>query len=99
MENEHGRKSSASFTIEIDQRIIKGFLVDQEATIRELAEAGFPRGAVLDRAGKLGFTPDFLRRHHLDPVDVSVRLCLNCDVPFVSMGSQNRLCNRCRKRQ
>lgn len=99
MGSKQGPKSPASFTLEIDQRIITGFLVDQEGTLRELAQAGFTRGAVLDRAGKLGLTGDFLRRHRFDRLDVSVRRCLNCDEAFLSMGFQNRLCNRCRKRQ
>ena len=72
---------------------------NKEATLRELAKAGFPRSVVLERAGKLGLTGDLLKRQHLDRRDVSVRRCLNCDETFLSMGSQNRLCNRCRKRQ
>lgn len=86
------------FTLEIDQRIIKGLLVDQEATLRELAEAGFTRSAVLDRAGKLGLTNDLLKQHRLDRLNISVRQCLNCDGVFLSMGSQNRLCKTCRKK-
>jgi hypothetical protein len=87
------------FTLEIDRRIVEGFLVDQEATLRKLASAGYTRKAVLDRAGKLGLTNDFLRKHRSGAFGVSVRSCLSCDETFVSVGPQNRLCNRCRKRQ
>jgi hypothetical protein len=99
MGGSHDRKSQGSFSLEIDQQIIKGLLVDQEATLRELAKAGFPRSVVLDRAGKLGLTSDLLKMHRLDRLDVSVRRCLNCDEAFLSLGMQNRLCSRCRKRQ
>ena len=100
MGSREGEKSSpASFSLEIDQQIIKGFLVDQETTLRELAKAGFPRSVVLDRAGKLGLTSDLLKRLRLERLDVSVRRCLNCDEAFLSLGMQNRLCSRCRKRQ
>ena len=99
MGSRQSRKSQPSFSLEIDRRIIKGLLVDQEATLRELAKAGFPRSVVLDRAGKLGLTSDLLKRHRLERLDVSVRRCLNCDETFLSLGMQNRLCSRCRKRQ
>jgi len=99
MESKQGQNSPTVFTLEIDQRIVRGFLDNKEATLRELVEAGFTRSAVLDRAGKLGLTGDFLTRHRVNRDDVSVRRCLNCDEVFLSLGLQNRLCNRCRKRQ
>jgi hypothetical protein len=93
------RKRQVSFSFEIDQRIIKGFLVDREATLQDLEKAGFSRQAVLARTEKLGLTGDLLKRHRLVPLDVSARRCLNCDEVFLSIGPQNRLCNACRKRQ
>jgi hypothetical protein len=92
------RKIHGSFSLEIDQRIVKGFLVDREATLCKLEEAGFSRQEVLARAGKLGLTDDLLQRHRLVRRDVSARRCLNCDEVFLSVGPQNRLCNTCRKR-
>lgn len=90
--------NTAVFTPEIDRQIITGFLADKEATLRQLTRAGFNRKRVLDRAGTLGLSSDFLKRHRLSGGDVSVRRCLNCDEEFLSMGRQNRLCNRCRKK-
>jgi hypothetical protein len=94
-----GRGGKTSFTPEIDQRIIDGFLEDQEATLQELAEAGFSREVVLDRAQEIGLSVGFIKRHRSLVVDVSVRRCLSCDEEFLSVGPQNRLCNRCRARQ
>ena len=98
MGDKQDKQGTASFTPEIDDQIIEGFQLDQEATLRQLAKAGFPRGEVLERAGRLGLSNDLLKMHRLSGVVVSSRRCLSCDEAFLSAGPQNRLCNRCRKR-
>ena len=87
------------FTPELDKQILDGFLEDREATLREMAKAGFSRQVVLDRAGKLGLSTDFIKKHRGKGLSVTLRRCLSCDTTFVSAGKQNRLCSRCRKRQ
>lgn len=99
MADKQVKKSTAPFTPEIDRQIIEGFLEDQEATLHNLAKAGFTRQVVLDRAGQLGLSSDFIKKLRSSGVEVLVRRCLNCDEEFLSEGRQNRLCNRCRKRQ
>ena len=93
------QRPSSSFTPEIDKRIIEGFLGDREEMIRDLAQAGFSRRAVLDRATTLGLTRDFLAQCKKGGVDVLVRQCLRCEQRFVSLGPQNRLCRRCLTRK
>jgi hypothetical protein len=92
------QESPPPFTLEIDKQIVEGFLVDQEATLRSLASAGLSRREVLDRASLLGLSNDVIKSHRLSGAVVSVRKCLSCDDVFLSVGPQNRLCNRCRKR-
>lgn len=100
MAGSQGRRGDPpSFSRELDQRIIDGLLDDQEATLRELEESGFPRSVVLDRAGKLGLTGELLRRHRRDRIEITIRRCLNCEETFLSTGMQNRLCSRCRRKQ
>lgn len=98
MGDEQNGRTTPAFTPTIDEQIIEGFQLDQEATLRRLAKAGFPRGAVRDRAGQLGLSNDLLKLHRLSGTVVSSRRCLSCDEAFLSAGPQNRLCNRCRKR-
>lgn len=92
---ESSRQSGARFSLEIDKRIIDGVLGDRETMLRELAEAGFSKKAVLDRASSLGLTRAFISRCQVGAVSAQVRRCLRCEERFVSLGPQNRLCRRC----
>ncbi len=85
-----------SFNPMIDQQILDGFLSDQQALLGRLAEIGFSRKSVLERAKELGITKDLIRQCRIARANLSMRPCLSCDEIFLSLGPQNRLCKRCR---
>ena len=99
MAPEQQRGAPKPFTPMIDQQILDGFLGDQQALLDDLAKMGFCRKSVFKRAGDLGITREIVRQCRIAKVDLSMRRCLSCDVMFLSLGPQNRLCNRCRVKQ
>ena len=90
--------SSVAISPEIDKRIIEGYLTNREEMFEELGRVGFAKQAIIDRAGTLGLSASFVSKSRAGGVNPTVRRCLCCDQSFVSLGPQNRLCNRCRNR-
>jgi len=95
MARNHPNKETMAFTPEIDERILKGFLSDQNSIVEELESEGFIRRAIFKRARDLGFTDQFMEQYRLGSTDVAIRQCLRCNSDFASMGPHNRLCPRC----
>lgn len=94
---DHPREfESPAFTAAIDGCIVRGYLDDRRAMIRELKDKGFSREAILDRARHLGLSTQFLRRCSIGEPKLDLRHCLGCGEGFLSVGIQNRLCPRCR---
>ena len=86
-----------AFTIDVDKRIIEGFIWDKELMMAELKrELGLSKSAIQDRATKLGVTKQFIEQARLTEVKLKGRACLRCDRPFLSQGPWNRLCSKCR---
>jgi hypothetical protein len=85
-----------TFSSEIDRQIIAGFWGDTKAMLRLLADGGFSRQAVLNRAEKIGLTRG--RSSRPESGALLVRECLRCDQVFVAEGHFNRICRRCRGR-
>jgi len=88
-----------AFTTAIDGRIVRGYLANRRAMLRELAGQGFRRSAILQRARELGLTEQFVKWCAIGHPAVALRACLGCGVSFVSVGAHNRLCPRCRHRE
>jgi hypothetical protein len=86
------------WTSGIDQKIIDGFLNDENLAVRELEKAGFPEEEVRERARELGLTKEFVKRCRLSGMRAGMRRCVNCDRLFLSAGPHNRLCPRCPKK-
>ncbi len=89
-------EDDSSFGPAVDKRIIEGFLADQEATLKGLEKAGFPRAAILKRAKTL-FRRQTREQYRLNPPRLSVRPCLGCGDEFLSFGPQHRFCEDCRR--
>lgn len=90
--------AQVEFNSQIDKEIIEGFLSDKNAMLATMTAAGFSKRAIRERAEKLGLTQSLLAQFSAGEVELSVRTCLNCDEPFISVGVFNRLCKRCRSR-
>jgi hypothetical protein len=93
------KRDAPTFTADIDGAIIRGFLDDRRALFRKLSRLGFSRGAVIDRARQLGLSEQFVKRCSVGDPDVALRTCLRCGERFLSVGFQNRLCNRCKSKK
>ncbi|MFH1809196.1 MAG: hypothetical protein ABIJ09_10665 [Pseudomonadota bacterium] len=91
-------KDTTEFSYDVDKQIVEGFLSNKSAMYNNLGEVGYSRRVLKERAEKLGLTQSLLAQHSAGEVQLAVRSCLNCDEPFVSVGSFNRLCKRCRSR-
>ncbi|HOX44372.1 MAG TPA: hypothetical protein PK668_12285 [Myxococcota bacterium] len=87
------------FTLDIDGCIVRGYLSNRRAMLRELAGQGYSRSAVLHRARELGLSAQFVKWCAIGKPDVALRACLGCGTPFVSVGVHNRLCPRCRHKE
>src|SRR5690606_22674494 len=93
-----------------DRRIIDGMLGDRQQMFEEMSAQGISKAMVLRRAAEIGISEALLRqvrgvaadlageRAAKRPVTTSLaaRTCLSCDRVFLSTGSNNRLCMRCR---
>ena len=86
------------FTHDVDKKIINGFLQDRRNALTQLGTLGYSKRAVTERAERLGLTRTLLAQHADGELELSARRCLRCDEVFVSQGSFNRLCRRCRSR-
>lgn len=86
------------FSLSVDQSIIHGYLGNRRAMFTSLCSRGFSRQAITDRARELGLSDQFIKRCAVGNPDVAMRTCLQCNTTFLSMGPQNRLCPRCKKR-
>ena len=56
---------------------------------------GYKREEILERAQYFGLNRNFVKTC-AKPQALSVRLCLQCDREFLSLGPQNRLCRICK---
>jgi hypothetical protein len=92
-------EAAPPFTLDIDDCIVRGYLSNRRAMLRELAGQGYSRSAVLHRARELGLSAQFVKWCAIGKPDVALRACLGCGVSFVSVGSHNRLCPRCRHKE
>ena len=94
----------------LDRRIIEGMLEDRDGLMAELTQNGVTEAMVLRRAAECGVSESLLRqvkgvaadlagdrpgRADL-PTTMRPRNCLSCERVFLSLGSANRLCIRCR---
>ncbi|MCP4605032.1 MAG: hypothetical protein GY847_31670 [Proteobacteria bacterium] len=86
----------AVYTPIIDRQIIEGFLKDQEAMLKELAQSGFSRQSILKRAEGLGMNKEFYKLSRREGTDPAARKCLRCNKYFASLGLHNRMCRYCR---
>ena len=79
-----------------DQRIIDLTVAGDERALRRLSEAaGTNLAAVRKRAKTLGLTPRLVKNCRLAGTRPSMRECLRCDISFLSISRQNRMCSRC----
>ena len=83
---------------EIDRRIIEALVHPEQDLLNALYRSGLSAEVVSARAARLGLTNEFIKRCRLTGTQPSLRLCIKCDVKFLSAGPQNRLCRRCQPR-
>lgn len=83
---------------EVDRRIIAALLDTEHELLNALYRSGLTAEVVSARAARLGLTNEFIKRCRLTGTQPSLRLCIKCDVKFLSAGPQNRLCRRCQPR-
>lgn len=98
MKTEKSKSESPRFSSTVDGNIVDGFLGDTTGMVDRLESLGFSRESIFHRARQLGLTDQFIKRCAIGNPDVALRSCLGCGERFLSVGIQNRLCNRCRAR-
>jgi len=82
----------------LDEQIIECMVAEDPARLRELSRTGIAEASIRARARALGITGEFIKRCRLSGSRAAMRVCINCDVKFLSSGIHNRICNRCRPR-
>jgi hypothetical protein len=92
------RRERTSFTIEIDRRILEGYLGDKERMFEELGRVGITAAAIVKRGKVLGLWTNALAKCRAHRLPVAIRRCLMCEQSFLSVGPQNRMCSRCRRK-
>lgn len=80
---------------ELDRRVIAAVVHADQALFSELNREGLSVEDVNARAARLGVTTELLKRCRLSGTLPQRRKCIKCDLPFLSVGPQNRLCKRC----
>lgn len=85
-------------THRIEQRMVESLISDDTKLIRELERRGVSEASVRAHARALGMTWEFIKQCRLSGSRPAMRVCVNCDVRFLSSGIDNRLCRRCGRR-
>jgi hypothetical protein len=83
------------FTPQMDEQILRGLCEDEVALLREMGASGHSASVIRARATHLGLTQQIVMRCRLNGSWPSMRVCLACELRFLSMGSHHRLCKRC----
>jgi hypothetical protein len=99
MKDEQDKTETPRFSLAIDGMIIEWFLSNRESMLNKLMAMGYSSSEISDRAKQLGLSEQFAKRCSVGNADVALRKCLKCGERFLSVGIQNRLCNRCKGRQ
>ncbi len=89
------RPVSEGCRVGADQEIIDAVVSEGNALLRELFRRGLSSEAVRARADQIGLTREFVKQSRLSGSRPAMRVCVNCDVLFLSAGKHNRLCRRC----
>lgn len=84
--------------VSIDQSIIEALVHPERNLLDALYRSGMSAEAVSARAAQLCLTNDVIKRCRLSGTMPSMRSCLECGARFLSLGSHNRRCRRCRPR-
>lgn len=82
----------------IDQSIIEALVNPERHLLDALYRSGMTAEAVSARAAELCLTNEVVKRCRLTGTMPSMRPCLECDARFLSLGSHNRRCKKCRPR-
>jgi hypothetical protein len=99
MSDEKNDAQAVRFSPAHDGLIIDGFLTGKMEMFRKLMALGFSRDEIVERAKQFGLSKQFIKRCGIGRPDVALRECLRCSELFLSVGFQNRLCNRCKARK
>ena len=73
-------------TQRVEQRIIESLVADDTKLLRELARRGVSEASVRAHARTLGMTWEFIKQCRLSGSRPAMRVCINCDVRFLSSG-------------
>lgn len=84
-----------TFTPQMDEQILRGLVEDEVELLREMSTHGHSPKAIRARATHLGLTQQIVMRCRLAGSWPSMRVCLACELRFLSLGSHHRLCKRC----
>lgn len=84
-----------TFTPQMDEQILRGMVVDEVELLREMSTRGHSPKTIRARATHLGLTQQIVMRCRLAGSWPSMRVCLACELRFLSLGSHHRLCKRC----
>lgn len=82
----------------IDQSILEALVNPEPTLLDALYRSGMTAEAVSARAAQLCLTNDIVKRCRLSGTIPSMRPCLECGARFLSLGSHNRRCKKCRPR-
>lgn len=85
-------------TARIEQRMVESMVSDDTKLFRELERRGVSEATVRAHARAIGMTWEFIKQCRLSESRPGMRVCINCDVRFLSSGIDNRLCRRCGRR-
>ena len=80
---------------ELDRRFIEAFMHPEQHLLSALYRDGMSVEEVNVRAARMGLTSEFIKRCRLTRTLPGMRMCIRCDVRFLSAGPHNRLCKRC----
>lgn len=80
-----------------DQRVIDLLMSGEQVQGAKLDRSDLTWEAVRLRGEELGMSPRFIKDCRLAGTRPAMRTCVNCDLRFLSAGSHNRLCGRCRR--
>ncbi|MGD8863299.1 MAG: hypothetical protein PVI30_25020 [Myxococcales bacterium] len=79
----------------LDQRIIDALVCNAGFRLPELTQRGISEESIRAYARELGLTDRIIKESRLAGTRPAMRLCMKCDLRFLSSGIHNRLCRRC----
>jgi hypothetical protein len=68
---------------------------DETQVLHELSSRGVNEVAVRAHVRAIGVTNEFIKECRLSGSRPAMRVCIKCDMTFLSLGIHNRLCRRC----